>query len=127
MQVNFQTIVQRILPWRVMDRGHRASDDRFVSVVAEGHYVFLLMPFPLFERLALTLDIKARVIRIRDQFLDVIALIPDRIIIVLTCILARDTIHNISFACLKISIVIRPMITSRTYHACASNMLKVNH
>ena len=43
-QIDFQTIVQCILPRRMMNRSHRTGHHRLVAIVPEGHDALLLGP-----------------------------------------------------------------------------------
>ncbi|MPL84473.1 hypothetical protein SDC9_30438 [bioreactor metagenome] len=71
-----------------MRRRHRAGDHRFVGMVAEGHDVFRLVVLPLEEGLAGAVDVEGRIIRLGDQFLDVVTLILDRVFDVIRSLLA---------------------------------------
>ena len=55
------------------------------------------MTLPFLERHACPLHIKGRIIRLRDQLLDVVTLIPDGVIVIRARILARHAVDNVSF------------------------------
>ena len=70
-----------------MHRRHRAGHRRFVRVVPEGHDVFLLVLFPLKEGQIGGIDIKAGVIRLRDQLPHIVTLVADAAVIILDRVL----------------------------------------
>ena len=78
-----------------MRRRHRAGDDRPVGVVAELHDAFLLVFLPLEEGLVGAVHVEAWIVGLGDQFLDVFALVFDRIVGILAGVLAGYAVLNV--------------------------------
>ena len=74
LQKDFRAVVQCVFPRRVVQGGHRSGHDRFVGMIAEGHYARFLAALPFLECLTCALDVNIGLVRLVDQFLDVLLL-----------------------------------------------------